>query len=261
MTKNRVVVGVHQPHLLPWPPYIARVLHADAFVLLDSVAFRKNYYQNRVLFLDALGKETWFSLPVGGKSGRKICDIRLGEVAGLERAVNKQHRFLDQTYARSPHYQACRETILEFLRRIKECNLSLAELGEESIRLIGHLLEVELPPIACFSDLGLETAGRTERIAGAVLALGGDTFLSGWGQATDGRVHDLGLLRREGIDTYVLDKVEAETVNPQMVQPGVSTLHYIFKQGPAEVRNYLLALGMSIRPEVAHESKEAGGSA
>ena len=42
-----MIVSVHQPHFLPWTGYLNKLVHSDVFVWLDSVQYRKNYFQNR----------------------------------------------------------------------------------------------------------------------------------------------------------------------------------------------------------------------
>ncbi|MDR7579336.1 MAG: WbqC family protein, partial [Armatimonadota bacterium] len=42
-----MVVGIHQPHYLPWLRYMAKAALADVFVLLDDAQYTKNGWQNR----------------------------------------------------------------------------------------------------------------------------------------------------------------------------------------------------------------------
>lgn len=60
-----MIVSVHQPHFLPWIPYLEKINQSDIFVLYDTVQFRKNYYQNRGLVQNEFcSKSTWLTLPV-----------------------------------------------------------------------------------------------------------------------------------------------------------------------------------------------------
>ncbi|MBI3637246.1 MAG: WbqC family protein, partial [Candidatus Rokubacteria bacterium] len=40
-------VAIHQPHYLPWLGYLAKWAAADVFIVLDTVQYEKNGWQNR----------------------------------------------------------------------------------------------------------------------------------------------------------------------------------------------------------------------
>jgi hypothetical protein len=46
---------IHQPHFFPWPPYMARVVLSEIFVVLDDLSYRKVYYQNCTKLIDNNG--------------------------------------------------------------------------------------------------------------------------------------------------------------------------------------------------------------
>lgn len=52
-------VGVHQPNFVPWLPYFFKMAMCDKFVLLNSVQFEKNGFQNRFEY-----KGNWITKPV-----------------------------------------------------------------------------------------------------------------------------------------------------------------------------------------------------
>lgn len=58
-----MIVTIHQPEHLPWLGFIQKVSMADVFVILDTVQFRKNYFQNRNRILTANGP-AWLTVPV-----------------------------------------------------------------------------------------------------------------------------------------------------------------------------------------------------
>nr|MBI3612487.1 WbqC family protein [Nitrospirota bacterium] len=42
-----MLVAIHQPQYLPWLGYLDKIDRADVFVILDTVQFKKNEWQNR----------------------------------------------------------------------------------------------------------------------------------------------------------------------------------------------------------------------
>ena len=42
-----MIITIHQPEHLPWLGLLNKIAKADKFVILDSVQFEKNYFQNR----------------------------------------------------------------------------------------------------------------------------------------------------------------------------------------------------------------------
>lgn len=63
MIEGKKVITIHQPEHLPWLGFFNKMAKADIFVLLDSVPFRKNYFQNRNKILGT-NKEQWIGVPV-----------------------------------------------------------------------------------------------------------------------------------------------------------------------------------------------------
>ena len=58
-----MIVSVHQPQYLPWLGYFDKIDRADAFVLLDTVQYKKNEWQNRNRIKTAQGPQ-WLTVPV-----------------------------------------------------------------------------------------------------------------------------------------------------------------------------------------------------
>lgn len=77
---------------------------SDLFVLLDSVQFRKNYFQNRNRIRTAAGWD-WLTVPVltSGEASQSIVEVRIRN----DRAWRRKHRdALRQHYGRAPFFAA-----------------------------------------------------------------------------------------------------------------------------------------------------------
>ena len=73
-----MVVAVHQPHYLPWLGYFEKMDQADVFVVLDTVQFEKNGWQNRNKIKTAQGWQ-WLTVPVMHKFGQRLGQVKLDQ--------------------------------------------------------------------------------------------------------------------------------------------------------------------------------------
>ena len=58
-----MIITIHQPEHLPWLGFFNKLSKAGKFVILDSVQFEKNYFQNRNKILVS-GNAQWIGVPV-----------------------------------------------------------------------------------------------------------------------------------------------------------------------------------------------------
>jgi len=80
-----MIVTIHQPQYMPWLGYFDKMEIADHFVLLDSVQFKKNEWQNRNRIKTVQGAQ-WLTVPVSYDF-----PARIDEVATNDRA-NWRHK-------------------------------------------------------------------------------------------------------------------------------------------------------------------------
>jgi len=58
-----MIVSIHQRQFMPWLGHFNKMDQADHFILLDSVQFKKNEWQNRNRIKAAQGAQ-WLTVPV-----------------------------------------------------------------------------------------------------------------------------------------------------------------------------------------------------
>ena len=75
------VVAIHQPHYLPWQPYLAKVLACDVFIYLDSVQYQKNGVQNRNQIKTSQGTK-WLTVPVHRTSQQTLHQTMVAVATG-----------------------------------------------------------------------------------------------------------------------------------------------------------------------------------
>jgi len=73
-----LTVSVHQPQYAPWLGYFDKMIQSDVFVLLDSVQFKKNEFQNRNKIKTSQGWQ-WISVPVRYRFPQLIREVTINE--------------------------------------------------------------------------------------------------------------------------------------------------------------------------------------
>lgn len=58
-----MIITIHQPEHLPWLGFFNKISKAEKYVILDSVQYEKNYFQNRNKILGTNGVQ-WIGIPV-----------------------------------------------------------------------------------------------------------------------------------------------------------------------------------------------------
>ena len=81
-----MIATIHQPEHLIWLGLIDKISRADVFVILDTVQFRKNYYQNRnKIRINAKEGWAWITVPTKKQPLKtKIEDIEISNIAWKE---------------------------------------------------------------------------------------------------------------------------------------------------------------------------------
>jgi hypothetical protein len=96
-------VAIHQPEHLPWLGYLDKARKADEFIFLDTVPFKKNYFENRNRIRTPQGW-SWVTVPVllKGRFGQIFLDV---EINNRARWAEVYFRTLQQNYSRAPHWK------------------------------------------------------------------------------------------------------------------------------------------------------------
>ena len=165
-----MLVGIHQPHYLPWLRYFEKIARSDVFIVLDDVQYEKNGFQNRNKIKTAQGW-TYLTAPVQKPTQRPINEIELDKRTDWR---EKHSRAIELSYRKAPHFG----TYWPELSALYEQEWThLAALNRAMLELFLKQLGVETPLLYSSE---LETKGQaTDRLAELVLLAGGDTYLSG----------------------------------------------------------------------------------
>ena len=164
-------VAIHQPHYLPWLGYVAKWAAADVFVLLDTVQYEKNGWQNRNRLKTQHGPR-WLTVPVRARFGTVIRDVPVDDAQPWPR---RHLATIEQAYARSPYLAHHRDALHELYGRKWT---HLGALASASAEWLVRRLGVRTP-VRLASELGATSSDPTARLVEVCRAVGGTTYLSG----------------------------------------------------------------------------------
>ena len=165
-------VTIHQPQFLPWLGYLDKIDQADLFIVLATVQFKKNEWQNRNRIRTATGWQ-WVTVPVLQRFGQRVDDVLINSTA----AWRAQHlRALDMHYARAPY----RDRYLPELRDLYE--RSWVKLFDLNLAVILWLLNAYgiTTPVRCASEWTVRDE-PTDRLVDLCCAVGASRYLAGPG--------------------------------------------------------------------------------
>lgn len=218
------VVAIHQPNFLPWLGFFHKIALADVFILLDSVPFSKNNFQNRVKIKSAQG-EQWLTVPVltKGRFGQLTCEVPINNKIRWQ----KTHLgALRTNYQRAAYY----EEVLGWLEPLyRETPTYLAAFNQSLIEAVLH--HFELPAkLVIASSLGSEGCGA-ELLLQLVQAVGGNVYVSG----PSGRDY---------LDTSIFERAGVKVQFQQFHHPVYPQLYGDFISGLSVV-DLLMNVGLS----------------
>jgi hypothetical protein len=215
-------VTIHQPEYLPWLGFFHKMANCDVYVLLDSVQFTKNNYQNRNRLIDQNGTVFWSSLPVrmAGHTDKRIADMELDNTQPWPR---KTWARIAAAYRRHSYFNVLAPELESIFmggqRRLIDLNLDL-------IVFFRRQLGISVPMVRS-STMEVE-GSRSELLLSICRNLGANTYLSG----PSGRGYlNTGLFSAAGV---ALDyhAFKHPTYSAPIFQPYLSTLDLLFNHGP-----------------------------
>ena len=215
-------VAIHQPHYLPWLGYLAKWAAADVFVVLDTVQYEKNGWQNRNRIKTPAGA-AWLTVPVHAPLGTAISAATIA----AEPWARHHMAAIQHAYARAPHYRRYRDELEAWYAAPAE---RFAAVAEASAGWLAERFEIGVPTRRA-SELGVTDTDPTGRLLAICRVLGADTYLAG----RDGVTY-MDLARFEAVGIAVRVQRYDHPVYPQLhgdFVPFLSSLDLLLNAGPA----------------------------
>jgi len=164
------IITIHQPNYLPWPGFFHKWMIADVFVILDTVQYHKNEWQNRNRIKTAQG-EQWLTVPVNYRFPQRIEEVTIASPLWAK----KQIASIEQAYAKAPFFQQYWPDIKAIMQAE---HASLVALNVALIQHLGNLLGCTAPLVLA-SDLPITDTDPTARLIKITQHFDGDVYLSG----------------------------------------------------------------------------------
>lgn len=216
-----MIVSVHQSHYLPWSGFFDKIDSADVFVVLDTVQFEKNGWQNRNRIKTAQGW-MWLTVPVSHRFGASLAET---EIAGTAPWAKKHLQALRTNYSKAPYF----DTHIGFFEEVYGRDWSRLEtLNDEMLRYFLDTAGISTE-IVTASGLGPMPDDPSERLAAIVSELGGSVYLAGSGSKA---YLDTAPFDRAGIAVVFQDyrPVEYTQLFGEFI-PGLSIVDMLFNTG------------------------------
>lgn len=167
-----VRLAIHQPQYLPWLGYLAKLDRADVFVLLDTVQFKKNEWQNRNRIRTAQGWQ-YLTVPVLHEFPQRVDRVRINNQTDWRR---KHVQALETHYGKAPYYDRYAPVFGELLAREWE---TLSLLNEAVLSALTEAFGITTPIVKASQYEAREEP--TGRLVDLCKALGADRYLAGAG--------------------------------------------------------------------------------
>ena len=218
-----MVLAAMQPTYLPWMGYFDLIDQSDVFVILDTVQFEKQSWQQRNRIKTKQGPQ-WLIVPVQQDLGQRIRDVRIAP----DRDWRRKHWLsLEMSYRKAPYWSDFSPPIQEIY------DTEWSALAELNVRLIETICSVMGISGSLIRSSTLDIQGtRTEFLVNLCRFFHADRYLSPSGSF--GYMQEDGAFQGTGIE------VDFQTYNhPEYAQrnmpftPYMSVLDLIFNVGPA----------------------------
>lgn len=168
-----MIVAVHQPQYMPWLGYFHKMDTADLFVLIDTVQYKKNEWQNRNRIKTAQGWQ-WLTVPVVYKFPEKIHEVGIDQRTDWQ---GKHRKSLITNYARSSHFGPGMESLQEVFSTKWD---RIAPLTVYVVKKLARMLGIDTP-IVLSSELGELPDDPDERLIAIAKRVKATTYLAGQG--------------------------------------------------------------------------------
>jgi len=218
-------VAITQPTYLPWLGYFDLIDQVDRFVILDTVQFEKQSWQQRNRIKTPTGLQ-WLTVPVifRGRLDQKIRDVEIRDTS----FSLKHLRAIELNYGRAPYFHTQYSIFCSLLQQTQN-NTSLVDLNTRLLHWFMEFLGIRTAVVLA-SSLAQE-GKRTQLLANICKKLGATEYLSPIGSA-EYLLSELKFFSDINVEVLFHNYIhpEYEQLFPPFL-PFASTIDLIFNEG------------------------------
>ena len=219
-------IAISQPTFLPWLGWFDLADQSDLFVILDTVSFSKQSWQQRNRIRTQSGLE-YLSVPVktSGRFGQRIKDCEIVNQSYLVKMIKS----LYINYNKAPFFDSVSSDFINTMQTAARNN-RLAELNIALIFWIAKYLGISTKMVMAST---LDAGGqRGEYVASICACMGADRYLSPSG-AEEYLLEDRRYFEQRSVEVFIQMYEHPEYVQQfKPFMPFASTLDLIFNVGP-----------------------------
>jgi|APSaa5957512535_1039671.scaffolds.fasta_scaffold15886_3 hypothetical protein len=222
------ILAAHQPEFLPWLGYISKAAMCDVYCIVDTVQFRKEYFQNRNKIRTNNGWQ-WLTIPV--REGKRRL-MNLSEIKIYDE-INWQRNHLDvikKSYSKAPHFDKIYAEIEKIYYEFD--GEFLIEFVISIIKYAFNKFDINIPIYRTseLKDQGFDISGKkSELIIQMCKSIGSKSFIFG----QEGRNYiEIEKFSRSNIE-FVFQKFEHPNYLQQYGEfiPNMSFIDLLFNYG------------------------------
>lgn len=163
-------VSIHQPHYLPWAPYIYKIIHSDVFVFLDDVQFDRSDYQHRN-YISKKSNRWLLTIPV--KHEPTFCNINKSKIVNSY-WKRKHLKSIYLAYNREKYFSDVYPLIKNL---IEYSNNNLAEFNINFVSGLLNYLDIDTKLVKS-SEFSI-TSKKEQKVLDILKRLNATTYVSG----------------------------------------------------------------------------------
>ena len=171
------IITIHQPEHLPWLGLFNKIAKAETFVLLDTVQFEKNYFQNRNRIMGTSGEPQWIGIPVNTKNHEEntIRTTKIQIVGNTKNWKKEYLRTINYCYSKYPFFHDVFPLVEESINIETEY---FADINIAMIKRFCDALNIH-PEYIRSSEIDYGGGFKSDLNLNITKAVGGDAYISG----------------------------------------------------------------------------------
>jgi hypothetical protein len=231
-----MLISIQQPEFFPWLGFFNKISQVEKVVILDSVQFKKRYFENRNKIRTSQDW-CWIRAPVKvkGRYTQLIQDVEIDDSQNWRHTMAESIR---HGYANAPHWGEGGDELCDLI--VANHSTHLAEFNLQVISFLMRRFRLERPMVMA-SSIGTNSSG-SQLILDICKATGASAYLSG----RDGRDY----LEEQPFKTAGIALYYQEFIHPTYAQfhgqdflPAMSAIDVLFNIGAGAASEMIAAAG------------------